>query len=114
MSASCIFCKIVHGEIPCEKIFEDGDLIAFKDIHPAAPVHYLIVPKVHIPTLNDVSTDKTSLLGKMLTTASELAKKAGIHEDGYRTIINCNKNAGQVVFHLHMHLLGGRDLRSMG
>ena len=114
MSTDCIFCKIARGEIPCEKIFEDNGVIAFKDLHPAAPIHYLIIPKTHIPTLNDVAPENSFLLGKMLSTASLLAKEAGIAEGGYRTIINCNKDAGQVVFHLHMHLLGGKNLRSMG
>lgn len=110
----CIFCKIIKGEIPADKVFEDDDVIAFKDIAPAAPTHILIVPKLHIPTLNDVSKDQLPILSTMLSTASSLAKKFGIAEKGYRTIINCNRGAGQVVFHLHLHLLGGRPLETMG
>lgn len=110
----CIFCKIINGEIPADKVFEDDDVVAFKDIAPAAPTHILIVPKLHIPTLNDVSKDQLPILSTMLSTASNLAKKLGIAEKGYRTIINCNRGAGQVVFHLHMHLLGGRPLETMG
>lgn len=114
MADECIFCKIVKGEIPAEKILEDENLIAFRDIRPAAPTHILIVPKTHIPTLNDVSPDDTLLLGKMLSAARDLAKKMGIAESGYRTIINCNRGAGQEVFHLHMHVMGGRPLIAMG
>lgn len=112
MSDDCIFCKIVKGEIPTERILDDKTLIAFKDIRPAAPVHVLIVPKTHIPTLNDATDEE--LLGKMLAAARGLAKKLGIAESGYRTIINCNRGAGQEVFHLHLHVLGGRPLVAMG
>lgn len=110
--SDCVFCKIVKGEIPTEKILNDKNLIAFKDIRPAAPIHILIVPKAHIPTLND-AVDET-LLGKMLTAAKDIAKKSGIAETGYRTIINCGRGAGQEVFHLHLHVLGGRPLAVMG
>ena len=112
MSKDCIFCKIAKGEIPAEKLLDNEDLVAFPDINPAAPVHILIVPKAHIATLNDVTDEK--ILGKMLAAARDVAKKTGISDTGYRTIINCNRGAGQVVFHLHMHVVGGRPLESMG
>lgn len=114
MADECIFCKIVNGEIPAEKIMENSELVAFKDIHPAAPTHILIVPKEHIPTLNDMTAEKSNLAAAMLLAARDIAKKLGIAETGYRTIINCNRGAGQVVFHLHMHLLGGRPMDAMG
>lgn len=113
MADDCIFCKIAKGEIPAEKVMEDDALVVFKDIRPAAPVHLLIVPKAHLPTLNDAG-DQPALLGRMLVVAKEAAAKAGIAESGYRTIVNCNRGAGQEVFHLHMHVLGGRPLGSMG
>jgi len=113
MAKDCIFCKITSGEIPAEKVFESEDLVAFKDINPAAPVHLLIVPKVHIPTLNDINDEHAVLIGKMFSVGRDLAKKANVHENGYRMIINCNRDAGQEVFHLHLHLLGGQPLGKM-
>lgn len=112
MGDECIFCKIASGKIPTEKLYDDDDMVAFRDINPAAPTHILIVPKEHIPTLNDALDP--GLLGKMLIVARDLAKKHGIAEDGYRTIINVNRGAGQVVFHLHMHVVGGRRLGALG
>lgn len=112
MGNDCIFCKIANGTIPAEKLLDDDHLVAFKDINPAAPVHILIVPKKHIATLNDAQD--AMLLGRMLIAARDLAKKHGVSEEGYRTIVNCNRGAGQEVFHLHMHLMGGRRLGSMG
>ncbi|MBT3182446.1 MAG: histidine triad nucleotide-binding protein [Deltaproteobacteria bacterium] len=114
MSTDCIFCKIANGEIPSEKIFEDEEIIAFNDINPAAPKHMLIVPKEHIPTLNDLQERHVPLIGKMFATAKDLAKKTGISESGYRTIINCNGDSGQEVFHIHLHVLGGARLGRMG
>jgi histidine triad (HIT) family protein len=110
----CIFCKIARGEIPSNKLFEDEDLVVFDDIHPAAPVHFLIVPKQHIETLDDVNEQHQALLGKLLITAARLARAKGVSEAGYRQVINCRKAAGQVVYHLHVHVLGGRDMRLMG
>lgn len=110
----CIFCKIAKGEIPAEKVLEDDSIVAFKDIRPAAPVHVLIIPKTHLATLNDITLDTAALLGRMLSAAKDVAEKAGIAQSGYRTIINCNRGAGQEVFHLHMHVLGGRPLGAMG
>ncbi len=104
----CIFCKIVDGEIPTEKVYENDDLLAFDDINPVAPVHILIVPKKHIATLNDVSSADEALLGKMLVCAKELAARRKLADEGYRTVMNCMAGAGQSVFHIHAHLLGGR------
>ena len=110
----CIFCKIARGEVPAGKLFEDDDLVAFDDINPAAPVHFLVIPKRHVATLDDVAEGDAPLLGKMLTVASRIARAKGVAQSGYRQVINCRKAAGQVVFHLHLHVLGGRDMRSMG
>jgi histidine triad (HIT) family protein len=114
MVSECIFCKIAKGQIPAEKVFENEELVAFKDINPAAPTHILIVPKEHIPTLNDLHTEKISLAGRLIAAAREVAKKTGIDKSGYRTIINCNREAGQEVFHLHVHVMGGRPMGKMG
>ena len=110
----CIFCKIIAGEIPSTKLYEDERVLAFEDINPAAPVHFLVIPKEHIETLDDVEERHRELLGHMLFTATRLAKEKGVGETGYRQVINCRKSAGQVVFHLHLHVLGGRDMRLMG
>jgi len=110
----CVFCKIARGEIPSKKLFEDDDVVAFDDIHPAAPVHFLVIPKRHVETLDDVDEGHQMLLGRMLVTAARLAREKGVSEAGYRQVINCRKAAGQVVFHLHLHVLGGRDMRRMG
>lgn len=105
-----IFTKIVKREIPAEILFEDDDVIAFKDISPKAPVHILIVPKVQIPTINDLQEDDAVLIGKVILRAKDIAKKMGIDERGYRLIFNCNKEGGQTVFHIHLHLIGGKQL----
>jgi histidine triad (HIT) family protein len=104
---NCLFCKIIRGEIPCSKVFEDEDLLAFRDIHPIAPVHILIIPKVHISSLNESEEEHTDLLGKLLLRAKKLASDLGISKSGYRTIINTGEDGGQTVFHLHLHLIGG-------
>ena len=106
--SDCLFCKMANGEITPNVVFEDDDILAFHDIAPQAPVHVLIIPKKHISTLNDA--DDTLLLGKVMKSAAQLAKKLGIADDGYRTVINCNEQGGQVVYHLHVHLLGGRQM----
>ena len=106
--ADCLFCKMVAGEIKPDLVYEDENVLAFRDINPQAPVHILIIPKIHVETLNDL--DDTVLAGKLLQTAIKLAKQEGLANDGYRTVFNCNKHGGQEVFHLHMHLLGGRQL----
>jgi len=102
----CIFCKIVAGQIPAKKVFEDEELIAFHDIHPWAPVHVLIIPRVHIASLADVVPDHDALLGRLLGLAPRLMKQLGVH-NGFRTVVNTGRDGGQEVQHLHMHVLGG-------
>jgi len=107
---TCIFCKIVEKEIPAQVVFETEDVIAFNDLNPQAPHHILIIPKKHYTTLNDVSVDESSVLGKLISTATHIATKLGIAEDGYRVVMNCNRDGGQSVYHIHLHLLGGRHM----
>ena len=107
---NCIFCKIIKKELPADIVYQDEAIIAFNDRHPRAPIHQLIVPKKHIATLNDLTKDDTMLAGNILQVARHLAKKANIAQSGYRAVFNCNKDGGQEVFHLHLHLLGGRAL----
>jgi len=106
--AESIFSKIINREIPSEIVYEDNEVIAINDINPQAPVHILIIPKKEIPTLNDLDENDAHLIGKIFIIAKELANKNGISKEGYRLVVNCNKNAGQTVFHIHFHLLGGR------
>lgn len=108
-----IFSKIIAGEIPADIVYQDDLVTAFRDINPQAPTHVLIVPNKVIPTVNDVSTADEKTLGRMLTTAAKIAADEGIAADGYRLIINCNDHGGQEVYHLHLHLLGGRRLGRM-
>jgi histidine triad (HIT) family protein len=108
MAEDCLFCKIVRGEIPAKLVYEDDDCIAFRDIDPKAPVHVLIVPRAHVASLND-ATDAT-LVGRLGVVAAGIARQEGIAESGYRTVFNTNRDAGQTVFHLHLHLLGGRSM----
>jgi histidine triad (HIT) family protein len=105
---SCLFCKIVAGEIPAARVYEDDQVIAFNDINPQAPMHVLVVPKLHIATVNDVSATDDQLMGAMVRAAAAIAKQRGFDGPGYRTVFNCNAQAGQTVFHLHLHVLGGR------
>lgn len=105
---SCLFCKIVAGEIPAELIFEDDEVVAFFDVNPQAPTHFLVIPKAHIATLNEAT--EAQLLGKMTRTASKIAKQLGVAESGYRLVMNCNADGGQSVYHIHLHCLGGRAL----
>ncbi len=104
----CLFCKMVAGEIKPDTVFEDDTVLAFRDINPQAPIHILIIPKVHIATLNDL--DDTLLAGQLLLAAVKLAEQEELSEDGYRTVFNCNRKGGQEVYHLHLHLLGGRQM----
>ena len=104
----CIFCKIVRGEIPSRKVFEDDDIFAFHDIHPQRPVHFMIIPKLHIATLYDAVPAHQAVLGKILVKAGELARNEGLAE-GFRTIINTGLIGGQEVYHLHVHILGGPE-----
>jgi histidine triad (HIT) family protein len=107
---SCLFCRIVSGEIPATKVFEDDRLIAFDDIHPHAPMHVLVVPRQHIATLNALTAGDDGLVGEMIRRAAALAAERGFTERGFRTVFNCNAEAGQTVFHLHLHVLAGRPL----
>jgi len=106
----CLFCKVVQGEVPAKIIYKDDLVIGFDDINPQAPIHKLIIPQKHISTLNDLTPEDNALVGHMAQTAKKLAKELKIDEDGYRLVINCNKGAGQTVFHIHAHLLGGRSM----
>jgi histidine triad (HIT) family protein len=105
----CIFCKIIDGKIPCKKVFEDEDILAFHDIHPVAPVHFMVIPKLHIASLVEVGPGQQMLLGKMLALGSKLAIGQGCG-DGWRTIINTGRVGRQEVYHLHIHIIGGKDV----
>lgn len=107
----CLFCRIVDKEIPVEIVFESDNLLAFKDIDPQAPVHILIIPKEHITTTNDLSIKHKELLGDIVLAAKRLASEYDIAEEGYRMVLNCNKKGGQAVYHIHLHLLGGRQMK---
>jgi histidine triad (HIT) family protein len=100
---------MVAGEITPDVVYEDDDVLAFRDLSPQAPVHNLVIPKRHISTLNDLSVEDAELMGKLFLTAQKIAVQEGIDQQGYRTVVNCNKDAGQTVFHIHMHVLGGRS-----
>jgi histidine triad (HIT) family protein len=106
----CLFCKIVSRDIPSKIVLETEDAIAFEDIHPAAPTHALVIPKKHIVGIGDASPEDATLIGKLLLTARAAAEKLGVGESGYRIVVNQGPNAGQSVFHLHVHVLGGRGL----
>ena len=108
-----IFTKIISGEIPADIVYQDDQVTAFRDINPQAPVHVLIVPAKEIPTTNDIREEDEQLIGHMFTVARKIAEKEGVAEDGYRLLVNCNKHGGQEIFHLHMHLFGGRPLGPM-
>ena len=108
--ANCLFCKIIAGQIPSAIVYQDEALVAFKDINPQAPLHVLIVPRRHIETLNDLGAGDDALIGSMVRRAAALAKEGGYSDRGYRTVFNCNREAGQTVFHIHLHLLAGRGL----
>ena len=106
----CIFCKIIKGEISSTKVYEDEEILAFRDINPAAPVHVLVIPKKHISSLAEISKEDEAIIGKIYTIINEIAKKEGIFEKGFRVIVNCGEDGGQEVGHLHFHLLGGKKL----
>lgn len=110
-TSDTIFSKIIAGEIPADIVYDDDEVLAFRDINPQAPVHILIVPKKPIPTLNDLTEQDAGLVGKLYLAAKKIAADLGVAEKGYRTLINCNKDGGQDVFHLHLHLLAGRQMR---
>jgi len=107
---SCLFCRIVSGEIPASKVYEDDEVMAFNDINPQAPLHVLIIPKRHIATTNDLAESDQALVGQLLRRAAAIAGEKGYADRGYRTVFNCNAEAGQTVFHIHLHLLAGRNL----
>jgi histidine triad (HIT) family protein len=107
----CIFCKIVAGEIPAQLVYEDEGAVAFRDINPQAPTHVLVIPRTHVASLAEAGEGHESLLGRLLLAAARVAREAGLAESGYRTVINSGAGAGQSVFHLHLHVLGGRPLK---
>jgi histidine triad (HIT) family protein len=108
--ANCLFCKIAAGEIPAAFVHQDEHLIAFKDINPQAPMHVLVVPRRHIATMNDLSESDDQLVGEMIRRAAAIARAHGHADRGYRTVFNCNPDAGQTVFHIHLHVIGGRGM----
>ncbi len=112
--SDCIFCRIAAGEIPSDKVYEDNDILAFRDINPKAPVHILVIPKQHLVSLNDVASPDEALLGRMMVVLRDLAADQGVSETGYRVLSNCGPDGGQEVDHLHFHLLGGRKLGPLG
>lgn len=107
----CLFCKIIKGEIPSAKVYEDDKVYAFRDIEPQAPVHILIIPKVHIASANELTEENASIVGDIFAVAAKIAKEEGIAEGGYRIVNNCGEDGGQTVKHLHFHMLGGRSLQ---
>lgn len=110
MSTSCLFCRIANGEIPSTKLYEDEDIVAFLDVNPLAPVHFLVIPRKHIPNLFEVQIEEAALLGKIMFTAQELAIDQGMGKKGGRFVFNCKSDGGQSIDHVHLHVLGGREL----
>jgi histidine triad (HIT) family protein len=108
--SDCLFCRIIAGEIPASIVYQDDHLVAFNDINPQAPVHILVVPKKHVATLNDLTDGDDQLVGEMVRRAAAIASERGISAGGYRTVFNTNREAGQTVFHIHLHLIGGRSM----
>ncbi len=108
--ADCLFCKIIEGQIPSAKVYEDEDLLGFKDIAPQAPVHILFIPKKHFASLDDLPAQQSAVMSKIFTALTQVAREQGLSKDGYRALINVGKHGGQVVHHLHVHLIGGRHL----
>lgn len=106
----CLFCRIIEKSIPADIVYEDNEVLAFRDISPQAPTHILIIPKKHIATINDMTPEDSSVLGHMIETAKNIANEEGIASNGYRLIMNCNNEGGQTVYHIHLHLLGGRQM----
>ena len=106
----CLFCRIIRKELPAKIIYEDDDILSFEDINPQAPVHVLVIPKKHISSSLEIKNEDNELIGRLFQAANRLAREKGIDERGFRTVINCNAEAGQTVFHLHLHLLGGRGM----
>ena len=106
----CLFCKILSGEIPADLVYESDTAVAFRDINPQAPTHVLVIPRKHIATINEIGEDDREVVGSLFTAAREIAVQEGIAEEGYRTTMNCNEGAGQSVFHIHLHVMGGRPM----
>jgi len=104
----CLFCKIINREIPADIVYEDDQVLAFNDIDPKAPTHLLVIPKKHIATLNDLTEEDQIVVGRLSLTAAKIAKDKGFADDGYRVVMNCNEDGGQTVYHIHMHVMGGR------
>lgn len=109
----CLFCKIVDGKIPCDKVYEDDQILAFKDIHPKGPVHLLFVPKKHYATLNDIPEEDLNIVSHIFRNIQKLAEKFGVAQSGFRALVNTNRDSGQEVFHVHWHLIGGKPLGPM-
>jgi histidine triad (HIT) family protein len=107
---SCLFCRIIAGEIPGKFLHQDDHLVVLQDINPQAPLHVLVIPRKHVATLNDLSLEDDGLIGEMLRRAAVVAREHGVADSGYRAVFNCNREAGQTVFHIHLHVLGGRSL----
>lgn len=108
--SDCIFCKIVSGDIPSDIVYQDEYVLGFRDMSPQAPVHVLLIPKKHIATINDIQEEDTQVIGKLYLAAKAIAKQEGMAEDGYRCVMNCNQDGGQAVYHIHLHLLGKRQM----
>lgn len=108
--SDCIFCKIINGDIPSQKVYEDELVYCFKDITPTAPIHYLVIPKAHIANLNELTEENSKVISHIYMVIKKVAKEAGISEKGYRVVTNCGDDAGQTVHHIHFHLIGGRNL----
>lgn len=106
----CVFCKILAGEIPADIVYESETAIAFRDINPRAPTHVLIIPRRHIETINDIAKEDQAVVGSLFSAASAIAAQEGVAQGGYRAVMNCNADAGQTVFHIHLHMLGGRTM----
>tara|TARA_B100001094_G_scaffold172178_1_gene166501 strand:- start:2953 stop:3300 length:348 start_codon:yes stop_codon:yes gene_type:complete len=110
MSEDCLFCKLISGEIPATEVYRDDDIFAFEDINPIAPTHILVIPIKHLSDIKSANQDDQELIGKMLLIANQIATEKGLAEDGFRYVINTGKNGGQTVYHLHLHIIGGRSL----
>ncbi len=108
---ACLFCQIANGEIPSKIVYENDTVLAFEDVNPQAPTHILVIPRNHIESLNELTPDQAGLMGELILTAKDIARERGIADDGYRIVANCNAQGGQTVFHVHLHLLGGRFMQ---
>ena len=106
----CLFCKMITGEVPCNKVYEDEEILAFYDINPAAPIHILVIPKRHIVSLAHLEKEDEAIVGKIYGVINQIAEEKGFKQDGYRVIVNCGKNGGQEIMHLHFHILAGKEL----